>query len=432
MKMYNKTSWFIIMIACLTMMFLYSCDAGISSTDTPARLEPINATENTPRNLLTPVPTHPVTITPTEQDHPTETLQPAVTYTVEPRVSTSITSVPVQLPQIGTPLEVGKNYITYVDYNSENNENEIWALNPLDNKPFLVLQGPKIWPHGWSPSGKNWLLSAAGTIYVANATGSALSVVFQDLNYTRIDAAWLSEGSILFNAYIDLASPPDMFRLDTLSGDIVPIRSGANAFIQAISPDNEIWIQGDWDGNLYIMNESGIITPILQDFFLDLDPFNFRKIQFIPGTDEFVFLGSPRSSDEFGLWTASLSDPGAKKLLIPEGDENIQSFNISTDGQLIGVVLEDSSGFRFQTMNVRSQLPDNDMDYPYSIGTIHFLWSPDSDLIVLPYQSIDPGEQATSADIISGIQIMDVSTGQVSVLLKRNVLQIVGWHIVIK
>lgn len=148
-----------------------------------------------------------------------------------------------------TPLPSKREFIIYNKYATDTNLEEIWALDPVTFESFLVAT--EIIPRGWSPITKKWLFTNKGTIFISNEDGSELRTIFVDNKYAGIDPFWLSDDKILFNAYKDSYSPPDIYILE-INGEVAlhPYPE-KNKFVQSVFPSDDEWLLGDWEAGNY-------------------------------------------------------------------------------------------------------------------------------------------------------------------------------------
>jgi Tol biopolymer transport system component len=304
----------------------------------------------------------------------------------------------------------------------------IWALNPKRQTPIKIVEG--LWPSAWSPSGKRWLLKTDNALYVADADGFNIHQVYQDPHYLYLSATWLSDTVLIVNAFSDLSSQPDIYQINIETGEIKQIIIDGLAAAISVAVSNNVWF-GVFDGydghRIQVLDQAFNMTPVLNNLKVSISPFGFDSVQFLPTTDDFIFIGADKNNDKYVLWHASLSNPSPQELFISNEDGFISDFKISPDGKSVGLIYMSTSFTYFDVVDISSRQLIHKWLYPYSIGTSTIHWSPDSKYIVFPYQSIDIGQAATSADITSGIQIMNIYTGEIDVLLKEDV-NIVDWH----
>jgi hypothetical protein len=333
-----------------------------------------------------------------------------------------ISPSPMPGPKTFTTLQKDKNYIIYIDPGLEE-DNEVWALSPDDHKRFLILSGVNLWPIGRSPSGKQWLFSGKYSLYVANADGAEIRLVFQSAHLPYLRPIWISENEILVNAYPeDLLQEPSIYQINLETGKSGLIKVDGIDFVQSSFPTQRLWIGDDYDeGRLFIVDER-TTTPILEDYDVRGDPYNFSPIQFLPVTGEFIFIAT--QGERHGFWKSSLSNPEAHILFEAKEGGSIRDFQVSPSGKYLGFVYQILSELIFTVLDIDSKLVQYQWSFPYTLGSSRFQWSPDERYIVLFYQSAEYG---SITEINSGIEVMDITTGKTSVLLKEDVIAIVDW-----
>lgn len=334
--------------------------------------------------------------------------------------------MPPAVPKLLAPLPTGKDYIIYTVWNSAEKQNEIWAHNPDDGEAFVMFRSGEIWPGNRSSSGSLWLFGDSSAIYVANADGTGIRLVYQNPKYIRMQADWISETDIMVEAFQDLSEYPDIYRINTETGKAEGIDIKGIKYIQAVCIEKNVWI--GWDSALDIVRvvDQGLDTyPILENYHdVSVDIFDHDEIQFLPGSDEFIFIASDIGLDNYSLRKSSLSGSEVSTLLEPAENEYNLEFQISPDGYFVGVVYETLEGNYFYVIDLSTGNLIYHWVFPYTIGSTHFIWSPDATQIALPYFE---GVTGSGSEIVFGIQIMDLATGETRVVLKRDVLWFNEW-----
>jgi len=335
-------------------------------------------------------------------------------------------------PEIHNSLPTHKDYIIYIKSNSISGQDEIWALNPEDNSPILVVSGADLWPWGWSPSGSHWLFTAGSSILVANSNGTAIHSVFNDKRYTQIYPFWLTDTTLLFNAYTDLLLAPDIYELDLTTGKSTRISTEAGTFIQSVFPPKGSWLQVVWDsGHREILerNLNGDITEYFSGFDVSIDPFWSCSFQFIRNSNETVFMAKNKGDEntDYRLWKMNITSGSTEVLFKPSADSWVDEFLLSPNEQYLAFTYLQSQTTFLNILNITTGNVDYQWNYPYWLNSSGFLWSPDSNSIALPYVSGEPG---TIPKVDHGIQVMDITSGETRVLLNENIVKIVDWHFV--
>lgn len=329
-----------------------------------------------------------------------------------------------QAVTIHTPLPHSEEYIIYSKYDASNDQEEIWALSPNRTNPFLVTTN--IIPRAWSPSNKLWLFTVDGSIYIANADGSSIRAVYNNKEYTGVDPFWLTDNIVLFNAYRDVFSPPDIHNLDIDTGMVTKLFPGDNKFIQATFPSESTWLRGDWlTGSLDIINQNGEAEKFFNDFAILADYFNPYQIQRINTLDKYLIVAKGKGDSNYKFWLVSNNE--TPKMLFDPGNEGVNFFMVSPDEQYLALTYVAAKDTFIYILNLEKQQLAYTWHCPYEIGSCDFKWSPDSQSITLLYSDADVG---TSNGITSGIQVMDIMTGETRKILKEDVTQIIAWHFI--
>ncbi len=374
--------------------------------------------------------TPPTTILATStQIIPTPTLRPGFPL-ASSTISISANSTETPTPpgsqglQIIDPLKHQKDYIIYSDQNPQDNQNEIWAIDPNDGSSILVMKGEGIWSAGWSPSGMYWLITGKHELFLADSDGTNIRQIFQDPSYVYFATAWLSDNNIFVNAYQDLLNSfPDMFEIDIQTGKITKLNPGENTFAIAVSAFAHSWI--GYDGSkLLLIDQQQHISMLPGNIKPSFRAFSLDSLNFLPNSDQFIF------ESDHSLWLFTLSQrSNLVNFSSTKGIGQINYYLASPDGSMVGFTFTETNVLTptFQVINKDSGKVVAQFSIPYTVSTLYFRWSPDSKFVVLPYQSTNPGSPVYPSDIDSGIQIMNTNTGEIKILLKKNVT-ITDWH----
>src|SRR5215213_11516620 len=152
-------------------------------------------------NLQVPVPTS------------TPTTLPATAAVMQ--TATEIPSIaPTKHLTVGvTPFPPSADYIIYGKVSTEDKRTIwMWAINPV--KPMTILISKSVDPSGWSPSNKLWLLTGNQSIYISDANGSNVRMIYNSEEYQFFTPFWLTDDVVLFNAFKDYFLPPDLYSLN--------------------------------------------------------------------------------------------------------------------------------------------------------------------------------------------------------------------------
>ena len=340
-----------------------------------------------------------------------------------PAVTSAPTTATMSPTRQVTPLPKMEDYIIYAKYNAAN-EYEIWAINPNELIPHLITSDNI--PRSWSPSNKQWLFTRNGSIYVTNTDGSDIHTIYTNNEYKGIDPFWLTEDVILFNAYRDILSPPDMYSVDIGSGKVTQLFPGSNQFIVITFPADKALLRGDWSsGSLDMVNKDGNSEKFFNDFEFIPNPYTpHQEFQRIGKLDKYLFRAKRAGDANSKLWLASKQEP--PQLLFDPENENIYEFAVSPNEKYIALTYENLENKNIYIYSLENLQVVFKWAYPYKLSDAYFTWSPDSQSIVVPYSDYDIG--GTSHGIDSGIQVMNIKTGETRKILKENVAQIIDWH----
>lgn len=348
-------------------------------------------------------------------------------------LSTGVPVTPMKTPRLqGTdtlttnhkPLPHPEEYIIYSKYDASVDQEEVWAISPDRLAPSLVTVG--MVPRAWSPSNKLWLFTLGGSIYIANADGSGIRAAFNSKEYTGVDPFWLTDNLILFNAYLDVFSPPDIYSLDIDSGKISQLYPEENKFIQATFPSDGTWLRGDWmTGSLDLVHQNGEIEIFFNDFVILADYFNPHQIQRIDLLDKYLIVAKGQGDSDYKFWL--LSNNEAPVMIFDPGNESVNFFMVSPDEKYLALTYVTSEGTFINFLSLENQQTVYQWPCPYKIGTCNFTWAPDSQSLALLYSDSNFG---VDNGIASGIQIMDVATGETKIILNEDVTQIFDWHFI--
>ena len=327
-----------------------------------------------------------------------------------------------------SPLPKFDDYIIYSKYETNSDSEIWWAINPDKLTPLLLTAN--LVPRSWSPSNKYLLLTGNRSIYIANADGSKIHAIYTYKDYKGIDPFWLTDAVVLFNAYTDpFFLPPDIYSLDINSGRVTQLLSGSKnkQFIQATFPSEKKWLLANWSsGPLDIVDENGKTEKFFEDFSIPSDPFApYSPIQRINRLDKYLFQAKGKGDTNYKLWLVSKHE--TPKVLFDPGSDGIDRFAVSPNEQYVALTYNKLTGEYVYIFSLDNLQLLYKWVSPYKIGNGELIWSPDSQSIVTYYSESDIGH---SNKITSGIQIVDMKTGETRLILKEDVVQIRDWHFV--
>jgi hypothetical protein len=321
-----------------------------------------------------------------------------------------------------------EDYIFYLKFES-NTDYKIWAINPDELTPRFVTS--EFTFRDRSPSNTFWLLTGNRSMYIVKADGSELRPIYADnTKYKGIDPFWLTNEIILFNAYEDpYFLPPDLFRLDINTGKVTQLFSDGSKFIQAVFHNEGTWLLASWPtGPLDLVDQSGKTEKFFHDFSLVTDPHtSYHKIQRVDRLEKYLFIAKAPGEDDYKLWMASKG--GTPEVFFDPRNERIDQFTISPDEKYLALTYNTASlgGTYLYVFSIDTPELLYKWVYPYTLSRADFHWSPDSRSIVLHYSESDVGSYNT---VNSGIQVMDVTTGETKVIVNEDITDIIDWHVI--
>jgi hypothetical protein len=341
--------------------------------------------------------------------------------------ATEVSSVATdnQLGPSVTPLPQFDDYIIYSKFETRT-DYKIWAINPKDPIPRLLSTNVKPW--NWSPSNKLWLFVGNQSIYVANVDGSDAHAVYTNEEYQAIEPFWLTDEIVLLNAYKDVISlPPEIYSLTITTGAIARLFPGESKFIQATFPSEERFLLADWPvGPLSVVDQDNRSEIFFNDFSIPTNIFSpYPPIQRVNKLDSYLFKAKGPSEFDYKLWLASQQEDS--QVFFDPGSDGIDQFMVSPDERYVALTFNALNGVYLYVFSLENFQLLHEWVYPYTLSTGYFAWSPDSQSVVLPYSEFDVGN---STEVHFGIQVMDVTTGETTIVLKEDVNEILHWHFI--
>lgn len=236
------------------------------------------------------------------------------------------------------------------------------------------------------------------------------------------DPFWQTDDLVLFNAFKDVFSPPDIYSLDIGSGKISQLYPGENKFIQATFPIEGIWLRGDWQtGLIDLVYQNGEIQNFFSDFVILADYFNPYQIQRIDILNKYLIVAKRQDDSNYKFWLVSNNE--SPVMLFDPDNDGVNFFMVSPNEKYLALTYVTSEGTFLNVFSLENQKLVYQWICPYKIGACNFLWSPNSQSIALPYADSDGINKITS-----GIQVMDIATGETRIILNEDVTQILEWH----
>jgi hypothetical protein len=266
-------------------------------------------------------------------------------------------------------------------------------------------------------------------MYIVKADGSGIRRIYTyPAKYKGIDPFWLTDEIILLNAYEDpFFLPPDIFRLDINTGKVIQLFPDGSKFIQAVFPDEKRWLLASWpSGSLDLVDQSGKTEKFFHDFSIVTDPHSsYPKIQRVNRLDQYLLLAKAPGDDDYKLWLASKGQ--TPQVFFDPRNEGIDQFTISPDENYLALTYNTVGlgGTYLYVFSIDTRELLYKWVYPYTLSRADFHWSPDSHSIVMHYSESGVGSYNT---VNSGIQVMDVTTGETQIIVNEDVTMILDWH----
>ena len=130
-------------------------------------------------------------------------------------------------------------------------------------------------------------------------------------------------------------------------------------------------------------------------------------------------MAKDHGDSNYKLWLVSRQE--TPQILFDPESNGVDQFAVSPDEQYVALTLNTLNSKYLYVFSLDSLQLLYEWIYPYKLGNGYFIWSPDSESIVLYYS--DP-----EAGITSGIQVMNVRTGKARAILKEDINLIIDWH----
>ena len=218
-----------------------------------------------------------------------------------------------------------------------------------------------------------------------------------------------------------------MYSLNINSGIATQLFPGGNEFIQATFPSEKTWVKASspaGSGPLNWVDQNGKAERFFDNFLIPTDPFvRYPPIQGTNQQGKYLLKAQGPGDTNYKFWLVSKQEK--PQLIFDPGMGGIDQFTVSPDRRYIGLTYNTSSGEYLYIFSLENLQLLYKWIYPYRLGSGDFIWSPDSQSIVLQYSETDV---MTSARVNFGIQIMSIKTGKTKIILKQDVTQIIDWH----
>jgi hypothetical protein len=317
-------------------------------------------------------------------------------------------------------LDPKKDYIFY-EVKKSNEEYELWAFDTTDKKSVQVPE-PLHSVQMSSPPGRDLLLFNNHSINILDLEScEARSIYKVESVYKYFYAVWLGEDVVLISAFEHWPFSPDLYILDL--GTKKAEKVASEKFIQAVSSTHSTWIQDDGI-TLEAVHWQGSTVEIFEEFSVDTEV-SPGAIEFLPNSDEFIFVAAREGSTDYKVWKSSLKGSTPQVPFEPEKDSSIAYRQLSPGGKYLGLVEQTLEGSSLRFLNLKTNRIDYEWPYPFTRTNPEFRWSPDSKFIVMPYEGTDDNPPDA---LFSGIQIMEIRSGKIDVVLREDFMWLFGWY----
>ena len=298
-----------------------------------------------------------------------------------------------------TPFPLSSDYITYGKLSTEN-DRSIWTWAISSAQPTPILISKRVYPSRWSLSNKLWLLTGNQSIYIANADGSNVRMIYNSKEYEFCDPFWLTDDVVLFNAFKDyFFVAPDIYSLNIRTGAVTLLFSSESEyFIESTFPSEKKWLRGSWSQpTTEIVSENGNAEKFFADFSVVTDPFSKGvSIQQVRTLDKYLFIAKKQGETNYKLWLAAEEE--VPQVFFDPGNDGIDRFAVSPDERYVALAYNTLKGELVYILSLENRQLLYAWDYPHTLSNIKFIWSPDSQSIAFQYS------ESTTNDIEEGIK----------------------------
>ena len=321
-------------------------------------------------------------------------------------------------------LDPERDYIFY-QVVTPVNDNEIWAFDTTGKRSVLLSEEMSS-VQMTTPPGRNWILLGNHSVNILDLdTCEAQPIYRLDPTYKSIDTIWLSRDILLISAFEEWPFSPDLYALDLETNKAEKVAS--EKWIQAASTSQTTWIQADG-----ITVESvewlGKTRRILDSYEVDVEN-SPGAIQFLPNSDEFIFVAARKDSRDFNIWKSNLRQKDPQIIFETNPDSPLRYFQLSPDGNYLGLIVDSvvdlSYGYSMLFLNIRTNQIDFEWPYPPTRTNPELSWSPDSRHVAILFEGDQEPDSFASH---MGIQILEIETGKFDTLMETGVTWLLGWY----
>ena len=321
-------------------------------------------------------------------------------------------------------LDAERDYIFY-QVVTPANDNEIWAFD-MTAKRSVLLPEEMSSVQMTTPPGSNWIFLGNHSINVLDLdTCEAQPVYRLDSTYKSIYTIWLSRNVLLISAFEEWPFSPDLYALDLETNKAEKVAS--EKWIQAASTSQATCIQAD-GSTVESVEWQGPIRTILDNFEVNVDN-SPGAIQFLPNSEEFIFVAARKDSRDFKIWKSNLRQRAPQIIFETNPDLPLRYYQLSPDGKYLGLIVDSvvdlSYGYSMLFLNIRTNQIDFEWPYPPTRTKPELSWSPDSRHVAILFEGdTEPDSFASHM----GIQILEIETGKFDTLMETGVTWLLGWY----
>lgn len=181
---------------------------------------------------------------------------------------------------------------------------------------------------------------------------------------------------------------------------------------------------GCWEtGRLEIINNNFDKEEFFKNLDILADYYVANQVQKINLSNQYLFIAKENKDSNYKFWLAARS--GSTRMLFDPGENGVNFFVVSPDEKYLAITYVTSNSTFIYVISIGNQQLLYKYPCPYELGSCRYIWSPDSHFLVLNYSDINTPD---SSGITSGIQILDIISGDLNVVLRENITRILAWH----
>jgi Tol biopolymer transport system component len=278
-------------------------------------------------------------------------------------------------------------------------------------------------PFSWSPSGKHLLLYRDKGLYISDADGSNLRLVYTTRNPISRGTSWLNDDTILLEILVD-QSEPHVYYLDVNSGNVHKPDLDYWRFIEAVSPNGDFWIQSSSKG-LEIASVDGKRSVILGEYEhvnRTTQPYLNPNIVLLPDERGLVFAGCINKDCYIYLTDLAERQVLSVRPIFELGNTiPVSNFRVSPNGTYLSFVDNQNE---LHILNLATNKVEYQWLWNIPMGPLYYVWSPDSSAIAAPFF-----DDKTKRYV--GLAVLDIVTGTWQQITQSSTVEyILGWRLI--